>query len=839
DLDSDNDGCTDANEAYADDNADAGDTGIYGTDTPTYANAGVDSTGLVLVAGVTAGAYNTLPATTTSPAGNTFQIATEIVVDAALLVDQTVTAGSGTTFTITDATATSTTTYTVPGTPDYTAGTDVSATLVYQWQEDGVDLSDGGVYSGTNTITLSISDVTGLGGNVYNLVITHPDNVCIEEQNSATLVDACDAAASGNTDTDGDNVSDICDCDDDNDGILDTDEKLTSCPGDITWGGTNIAESYFAFPVTAASNGSIAGIGSHTGSGDVVISSVNVTNRTGDWGVTFANGVDGITLTNSLNYNPTAAHTISYTIALNLTTLITIDHGGGNQDQAEEYTISVPSGTIVINDPSTQLIIISNTGNSVTFRSNTQLASTVSNWTVDLPLTSTITISRTDLDNSVTGGIPPEAARLDFTPTVFCDEDTDSDGIPDHHDTDSDNDGCPDATEGASNLTTTATLTGGSNGGSSEYLGTTADSSGRPNSGVTQGVGDSLVDNDVTPTTSHQCNDFGDAPTTYSTNRNDTIAGPTHPLVLGGTSTLYLGSAQPDIDEGTYGGNATGDDNTDVADEDGVTFRSPGGTGQTIYADVSVTNDTDGIVTVCAWLDKPGDAPDGAFIAADGACQDTTDTNPTLTFSWSGMPKDQAYTTYARFRVISSVSDEMGVGDWAGAFSYGEVEDYQVKFDFTPTAVTMGDVELGSVSVPDFLGQIGLDQMEVTALYALLTEWAPDLAASVDANDREAILEALTRFLDSDGDGQVAIIAWQTLEERGTIGFYVERQQDGGTWITLNDEMLPGLITAPMGGDYKLADPEAVSGRLYQYKIIEQEARGTQRSYGPFELEMQ
>ncbi|MCP4090151.1 MAG: hypothetical protein GY746_10205, partial [Gammaproteobacteria bacterium] len=227
DLDSDNDGCTDANEAYADNTADGGDTGIYGTDTPTYGNGGVDANGLVIAAGVTTGAYNTLPATTTSPSGNTFQIATQVVVDAAALIDQTVAAGSGTTFTITSATATSTTTYTgtAPNTaPDYTAGTDVSATLVYQWQEDGVDLSDGGVYSGTNTITLSISDVTGLGGNVYNLVITHPDNVCIDEQNSATLIDACDAAASGNTDTDGDNVSDICDCDDDNDGILDTDE---------------------------------------------------------------------------------------------------------------------------------------------------------------------------------------------------------------------------------------------------------------------------------------------------------------------------------------------------------------------------------------------------------------------------------------------------------------------------------------------------------------------------------------------------------------------------------------------------------------------------------------
>ena len=35
DLDSDNDGCSDANEAYANANADDGDTGIYGPDTPT------------------------------------------------------------------------------------------------------------------------------------------------------------------------------------------------------------------------------------------------------------------------------------------------------------------------------------------------------------------------------------------------------------------------------------------------------------------------------------------------------------------------------------------------------------------------------------------------------------------------------------------------------------------------------------------------------------------------------------------------------------------------------------------------------------------------------------
>lgn len=46
----------------------------------------------------------------------------------------------------------------------------VSATghlLTYQWKEDGNNLSDGGIYSGVNTATLSISSVNGLGTKTY------------------------------------------------------------------------------------------------------------------------------------------------------------------------------------------------------------------------------------------------------------------------------------------------------------------------------------------------------------------------------------------------------------------------------------------------------------------------------------------------------------------------------------------------------------------------------------------------------------------------------------------------------------------------------------------------
>ncbi|WP_439132913.1 hypothetical protein, partial [Polaribacter sp.] len=55
---------------------------------------------------------------------------------------------------------------------------------------------------------------------------------CAETSDDVTftvtpVVNPCDAAASGNLDTDGDNISDICDLDDDNDGILDSVECQT------------------------------------------------------------------------------------------------------------------------------------------------------------------------------------------------------------------------------------------------------------------------------------------------------------------------------------------------------------------------------------------------------------------------------------------------------------------------------------------------------------------------------------------------------------------------------------------------------------------------------------
>jgi hypothetical protein len=124
-------------------------------------------------------------------------------------------------------------------------------------------------------------------------------------------------------------------------------------------------------------------------------------------------------------------------------------------------------------------------------------------------------------------------------------------------------------------------------------------------------------------------------------------------------------------------------------------------------------------------------------------------------------------------------------------------------------------------------------------LLAMLTIWDPLTAATMELTDDAAtLIAALQNFLDPDGDGNVAVLEWDTLEERGTVGFYVERL-DGDVWLRINNDMLPGLINAPMGGEYRLADPAAKPDNSYQYQLIEQEATGNIKFHGPFDLEME
>jgi hypothetical protein len=192
---------------------------------------------------------------------------------------------------------------------------------------------------------------------------------------------------------------------------------------------------------------------------------------------------------------------------------------------------------------------------------------------------------------------------------------------------------------------------------------------------------------------------------------------------------------------------------------------------------------------------------------------------------------------FARFRLTTAASFfNNNSPSPIGYAADGEVEDYALNF--TPTAVTMGSVDLQATSVDEFLESLGAGRMDNKGLLELLRAWDPALADSLAGVSRDEILSALASYLDPDGDGQVAMLHWDTLEERGTVGFYVERAVGQSGWELINNQMLPGMVFAPFGAEYKLVDPGAQGGRAYQYRLIELEVSGSTKEYGPFEVEL-
>ncbi|NJN49953.1 MAG: T9SS type A sorting domain-containing protein [Polaribacter sp.] len=102
------------------------------------------------------------------------------------------------------------------GAPAYGTVGNANTGLRYQWylgdpNNGGITLTNSGVYSGTTTDNLTISNVTGLNANQYFVKVTHINNVCLENISSATL-SVVSLGSIGDLvwyDTDGDGIKDV------------------------------------------------------------------------------------------------------------------------------------------------------------------------------------------------------------------------------------------------------------------------------------------------------------------------------------------------------------------------------------------------------------------------------------------------------------------------------------------------------------------------------------------------------------------------------------------------------------------------------------------------------
>ncbi|OOZ38074.1 hypothetical protein [Solemya elarraichensis gill symbiont] len=345
--------------------------------------------------------------------------------------------------------------------------------------------------------------------------------------------------------------------------------------------------------------------------------------------------------------------------------------------------------------------------------------------------------------------------------------------------------------------------------------------------------------------------DVGSAPESYGTKAE----APVHFIT---SAPLYIGSFPP---------------NTSPRDDrDGVTLTTYAGSGK-VTASLVGRNDTGAPAMLCGYLDGAADGVvDGSFFkgitytgsVGDGIgetiaagneelCIQVSGDSGTNTLNLAAVPGfngaeaggttlvDGSFScdlhffpnftvatqTYTRFRLTSD-SEFFSTNSPAptGSASDGEVEDQGLTI--IPTAAVIGSGSIRRAPVEELV-----DLFDVQTVVAFLESYGVEPTNLTDdiAND------LLKQTLDPDGDGSVALVHWTTLEELGTVGFFLDRrEEERGEWVRINNKMLPGLIDAPLGGEYLYADPGAQPDVDYLYKLIEQEAWGSRQEYGPYQL---
>lgn len=314
--------------------------------------------------------------------------------------------------------------------------------------------------------------------------------------------------------------------------------------------------------------------------------------------------------------------------------------------------------------------------------------------------------------------------------------------------------------------------------------------------------------------------DYGDAPAAYD-------AGSAARHSARGS---VLGSARDVEANNAASAAADGDDNADTDDDDAYTIFPDFYLGQTDTLTIPVSGIPASGAKLCGWIDYDASS---SFDTSERVCTAVASGATTADLTWTIPVSATLGATYARLRIV----DNSAIADFDAAApqTSGEVEDYALNITSgPPTLAAIGDVSVNSVSIDALISQLGGN----ADLLKLLSLWDPQLAEALQGANIAVIVDALRQFLDPDGDGIVALMRWNTLMERGTVGFFAEREDPvSGEWLRLNNgNILPGLITATQGGEYLLVDPAVKSGETQRYRLVEHEVWGAERTHGPWKL---
>ncbi|MFD0992811.1 cadherin repeat domain-containing protein, partial [Tenacibaculum geojense] len=345
-------------------------------------------------------------------------------------------------------------------------------TIQYNLDETGwVNFTTNGQYNG-NIITPTTSSVSNLNGNSLRLrvifnnnninEIYYVDNILVEGT-LKTPINQCDPVASGNTNSDSDNVADICDADDDNDGILDSVEmgSCNSSSSVLNWdaiyteGGTNQASGDDPYLVndTPVADGVTVTLNREVSNNITQyhyrINDFFSTNSTYNLYQKAANGGE-------------SSHSFSFSEPIyNLAfTLYDVDRdptgasGTANSGFIDEVVIlaTTVDGTIHTLTPAEYTLADQTLSSTNTFtaigadNSNTNMSiNGIQAWITNIEIV---------YRNLTTAPVNTQFQALSISNFTFCKtkRDSDGDGTPDYLDIDSDNDGCLDALEGGDNI---------------------------------------------------------------------------------------------------------------------------------------------------------------------------------------------------------------------------------------------------------------------------------------------------------------------------------------------------------------------------------------------------
>ncbi len=340
-------------------------------------------------------------------------------------------------------------------------------------------ISSNQIFSGSGA-PLDYSAVSGGGGGLFKISAPNAYSQLTINGNgglNGSLMAICQASikesnscipSATNPDSDGDNIADVCDYDDDNDGILD----IIECPT-----ATNTFYSYFNSgnynaSINAAGTNIQSTSASTIGSGLTrsIISPYNYMELTG-----IAATTEAMAITNN-EYVEYSFTTNSKSAFVNNIGYYTTNSSSTGENTQYHFSARISndnfaSNNVLLNDKAYD----SSAGTSVVPLSDGAY------W-----LAPNTTYKVRVYFYAVNGGTTATIAHDDFSLLGYVECDTDEDSIPNRLDLDSDNDGCPDAIEGgaafiSSNLVNSA-MPGGNAGATS----------GTYNQQITQNLGNTV-----------------------------------------------------------------------------------------------------------------------------------------------------------------------------------------------------------------------------------------------------------------------------------------------------------------------------------------------------------